>query len=144
MKNSILKKDVYWKMQYPYNDIFKEKSGTTEIVFEESMALAHLLMNEILILNTHWWKEEWPEDAQNTFAFAVNTNDTFYRGADAVEVKESELQSLYDHFLIDELYGSTVWAAKKLNLMPLEEIANRIRNNTNWDIDSLGLTENYN
>lgn len=109
--------------------------------FDENIGLAAMLLDDTLILNSFWWEKEWPKKAQNAFAIAVNTNDVFCYGADAVSVDYSELQDLYDHWKKDPYWGSLIWAAKKLNLMPLKRHIKAIQSK-GWNLDAMGLQPN--
>lgn len=121
---------------------YEAANGKFVTEFDEELALAHLLMNSVLIVNEWWWKEDWPPEAQKSFALAVNTNDIFCYGADAVPLNYDELEDLYTHWYQDPVWGYTVWAAKKLNLMPLKRITDRIEAAGIWNLSLYNLAPN--
>lgn len=115
---------------------FLDINGHFELFFDENLALSILLEKNILILNSNWFYKTWPEDAQKTFAIAVNCSDTFvYASADAQELFFDELNDLYNHFIIDPTYGPIFWCIKKRKLKPLNKIYEKIKNDGIWDID---------
>jgi hypothetical protein len=110
--------DVYWEMNWSGT----KADGTrmhpdkpeTEMIFDECKALAMLLNNEIVFINNHWWRNDWPEDAKKTFSINCNCNDIFaWACADAEEVEYDELQDLYDHVSKDPALGAAIWCIKK-------------------------------
>lgn len=142
LKNCLVGDEPYFTLEFENNSAFGNKAGKTVIELDENLALAHLLMNDVLVMNSWYWEEEWPEDARNSFAIAVNMNDTFVYGADAVPLEYGELTDLYEHWIKDADWGTTVWAAKKIGLMPLGHIATRIKKAGIWDLDFYELVQN--
>ena len=53
--------DVYWLMTWGKQ--FPDKPET-EMMFEEGQALARLLAEEVIFLNSHWWEKDWPSRAK--------------------------------------------------------------------------------
>lgn len=101
------------------------------------------LYNDVLCMNRNWWKKKWPEDAQQTFAFAVSAGDTFaYACADAEELLYSELQDLWEHFVLHETFGPMVWVCKKRKMKPLAIWCKQINATGIWNIDEMGLEDN--
>lgn len=104
----------------------------------EPQMLAALLAAEVVFLNTHWWKEDWPEEARKTAALCVGCSDVFaWACADAEGLLYGEIEDLYDHWRHDPLWGSAVWCAKKRRLMPQKRVEDRIRAAGLWDLDAL-------
>ena len=126
-----------------------------EIIFDGNDALAHLLAEGQVFLNSHWWYEEkhmqadekhkaWPEAACKTFSINANCSDVFaWACADAEEVEYHELESLYEHYHKDPMWGTAVWCIKKRNEMPQKPVYESIMKCGIWDLDSMGLEENY-
>lgn len=126
---------------YYIDEVFVNVNENT--YFTEDVALAALLYNDVLCMNRNWWKKEWPEDAQQTFAFAVSAGDTFaYACADAEELLYSELQDLWEHFVLHETFGPMVWVCKKRKMKPLAIWCKQINATGIWNIDEMGLEDN--
>jgi hypothetical protein len=68
IKNNIEPDDVYWTMDWE-NTSSHNDHPKTELMFEKPMAIAHLLMNEVLFVNSHYYEKDWPEDAKNKPVF---------------------------------------------------------------------------
>jgi hypothetical protein len=130
---------------------YKEAAGATsypgkpavEMQFEDGKALAVLLANDVIFLNSYWWEKEWPEDARKVTALCVNCNDIFAWGcADAENLNYEDLQDLYDHWLKDKRNGSAVWCCKKRGQLPQAPVLKDIKAGGIWDMDSMGLAPN--
>ena len=62
--------------------------GTEE--FNYQAALTVLLLEEKLILNSHWWRKDWDEEQRDIISAMVICNDVFAWGcADAETFKRS-------------------------------------------------------
>ena len=141
-----LKKHVRWEMNWKNTHKgVPEGKPDVEIMFEQEVALSILLLTETVFLNNHWWMQDegWSQDACKTTSLNVNTNDVFAWGvADAEEMTYSEIQDVYEHWERDPVWGTAVWACKKLNLMPQDPVTESIRASGIWDIDSMNLRPN--
>jgi hypothetical protein len=146
---SIIKEmpEPYWTMHWTATDekgnrVFPDKPDQ-EVIFEPEKAVAVLLANEIMFLNTHWWEQQWTEKAKKTIALLVICNDVFdWACADAQEIHLDEIQELYDMFIKDPGWGSAVWCMKKRNLMPQKPVYDDIKKEGIWDLDSMNLRPN--
>lgn len=139
--------DIEWEMDWSGR---KEDGSRTwpdkpekEMVFETEGALAHLLLNEVICLNSHWWEKEWPEAARKRTSLNVNCNDVFAWGcADAESIDFDEIETLYRMWTKDPSWGPAVWCLIKRNEMPQKPVEDRIRAGGIWDLDALGLGKN--
>jgi hypothetical protein len=114
-----------------------------EMQFESECALAHLLMNEVVFLNDHWWQKEWAEDAQRISSINVNCNDVFAWGcADAEELPYREIENLYRMWRKDPQWGAAIWCIIRRKQMPQKPVEDSIRKACMWDLDKLDLGEN--
>lgn len=119
--------------------------------FDGRDALAHLLAEEQVGINSHWWKHPkhedespWCEEACKTFSINANCSDIFAWGcSDAEEVMFNELEDLYAHYTKDPLWGVVIWCIKKRKEMPQKPVEERIRAAGIWDLDSMGLEVNF-
>lgn len=59
---------------------YKKGDGTEVEIFDDALALATLLMEGCVYINTHWGEKEWPPEAQQTISFNVGCNDIFSWG----------------------------------------------------------------
>lgn len=102
------------------------QDGTDDPEFDLELALAILLLNGVLVVNSHWWKSDWPEDSKESFAIGVLCNDIFGPGADAEPVLLHEIRDLFDHFVIDPIWGPAVWCVNKRKTPPWERFKEMI------------------
>lgn len=146
------KHNVRWEMDWSQLDDAGNRKypdkPLKEIVFAEDMALALLIASDVFVLNNHWWKadpkytdEVWSEEASKTFSISVLCNDVFcWACADAEEMFFEDLESVYDHWEKDPLWGPAVWCIKKRKLMPQKPVYEAIMNAGIWNLDEMGLT----
>lgn len=111
-------------------------------MYDENEALSILLDKELVFINSNWFMKDWPEEAQKTFAIAVNCNDIFAYGADAELLQYKELKDLYEHHHKDNISGTIVWCIKKRGMFPLKNVYNAIQTLGVWDLDSMNLDKN--
>lgn len=126
---------VMWEMTY--------HDGHKEIIFEENLALAALLMQGKITLNSHWWKKEWPDIAKETFSINVNCDDVFAWGcSDAQELDYEELQTLWEYHIKDPRWGCEVWCMTKRGYLPQSPVYNDIQQEGIWNLDNMNLKNN--
>ena len=137
-ETKIVHDDVYWEMKWGKQ--FPEKP-LTEMMFEESKALARLLADDVVFLNNHWWAKDWPEEAQKITSLNVNCNDVFaWACADAEEMEYSEIRALYDLWDKDRDWGAAKWCAIKRNQKPQPPVIASMKKSGSWDavMEALG------
>lgn len=123
--------DIYWEMKWGPNYPHKPP---TEMMFEEEKALARLLAEDIVFLNSFWWEDDWPEVAKKMTSLNVNCNDVFMWGcADAESLEYSEIQPLYDMWAKDPVWGAAKWCAIKRNLQPQPPVVAGMKECGSWD-----------
>lgn len=130
------------------------------IVFCEVKALAYLLNEKILHINTRPYienpyddKNKWVLAKKETIVVFVNCNDVFAWGcADSEEIESSEqiykdkvnwLSELLKYHLDDPKWGSVKWCCKKRNQRPQEPLVNRMKEENVWDKEMESLPNNY-
>lgn len=143
--NKIEPEDVEWEMDW--DRCSGEKSGK-ELVFEEDKALAHLLINEVVFLNTYHWRKDWPEEARKCTYVGVNCSDVFAWGlSDAEDANLSDIKNIYKMWQKDPSWGPAIWSMIKRNQMPQAAVEKKIRDAGIWDLDQIkrehALRENY-
>lgn len=111
--------------------------------FNTEKALAVLLLDNVIFLNDHWWENTWPEECRNLPSLNVNCNDVFCWGsADAVEIHHHEIQSLFEHWEKDKIWGPAIWCIKKENIMPQKPVYDDIMKKGIWNLDEMNLQPN--
>ena len=93
--------------------ISPECISTALEIHEPEWLLAHLLLNNVVFLNTHWSEKEWPEEARDGVVIAVICNDCFGPYADCERIKLEEIEVLYRLWQCDPIYGPLAWVIAK-------------------------------
>lgn len=123
---------------------YESSDGETKTIKETNIMLAILLLDEKVFTNEHWWEDDWPEEAKKTTSLNVNCNDVFAWGcADAEEMRQSEIEDVYEHWLKDRYWGVDVWCIKKRKTMPQGPVEEKIRKAGIWDLDALAKEHNF-
>lgn len=136
MKTEIKAEDVEWTMVWG-----KDKPDTQE--FEEEMALALLLANGVVFLNSLWWEKECPERIQNAIAVAVNCNDIFaWACADAEQLPYDQIETLYRMWKADERWGPAKWCCLKRKEKPQKPVIDAMKKDGAWDEQMEALGKN--
>lgn len=93
--------------------ITAECIATALEIHEPEWLLAHLLLNDVVFLNTHWAEKEWPEEAREGVIILINCNDCFGPYADCERIKLADIEALYRLWQRDPIYGSLAWVIAK-------------------------------
>lgn len=154
--------DIEWEMDWGDKVNSRGISGK-EMIFEKDKALAHLLLNEVVHLNSHWWKfskmgksvdeggwttepredATWTKEESELISVSVGCNDVFAWGcADSEPLPYKDIETLYRMWLKDPGDGHSVWCAIQRNQMPQKPVERDIRKAGIWDLDKLGLGAN--
>jgi len=92
-------------------------------LFDKDLAIARLIAEGVLIVNTHWWEKTWSKEAQGSVALGVNCSDFFASAsAEAEEILYSEVQELYDLWAENSSWGHLKWCAVKRNVRPMSSV----------------------
>ncbi len=131
--------DIQWAIEK--EDIYLAmREG--DIVFRPEGALAHLLLNDVIHLNSRHWMKDLPDDVRNATALFVGCNDVFaWACSDAEELPYHEIENLYAMWRKDPMWGPAVWCIIRRKQMPQKPVERDIRAAGIWDLDSLGLGE---
>ena len=126
--------------------VYDEDDLDPDTRFNHEMAIAVLLLDDVIFLNDYWWMDGesgWPKDACKKPSLNVNLSDVFgWAVADAEVLNYAEIQSLYDHWVINRTLGPIVWGCNKRAMMPIKPIAKKIREDGVWKIDDMYLQSN--
>jgi len=100
--------------------------------------LAHLLLNDVVFLNTHWSEDAWPAEARDGVIVLVNCNDCFGPCADCERIKLAEIEVLYRLWQRDAIYGPIAWVIARRRERPWahKKIAERMTER-GWDVEAL-------
>ena len=120
------------------NAITPEFIATALEIHEPEWLLAHLLLNGVVFLNTHWSEKTWSEDAREGVVILVNCNDCFGPCADCERIKLNEIEALYRLWQRDPIYGPLAWviARRKEPTWPHKKIDERMAAR-GWDVQAL-------
>lgn len=133
--------DIEWLMKW--SESKGDLKGPDEWIFEKEAALAHLLINDVIFLNSFHYEKTWPEKPRALTALLVNCNDIFaWACADAQELPFEQIEPLYRMWRKDPIWGSAVWCMIQRNEMPQAPVAKAIKKAGIWDLAALKLGEN--
>lgn len=145
--------DIEWEMSWddknPDGSRKYPDKPETEIVFEQEKAVAHLLINDVIFINSHHYEKDWPEKARKSTAILVNCNDIFAWGcADAEEASVKDIEDLYRMWKDGKYHGwgSAMWCMKKRREMPQTPVDEAMRE-SGVDLDAFqkeyNIRENF-
>jgi hypothetical protein len=135
---NIKEEDIEWLM--PWKSKYNHETKEDEMKFEEDDALAHLLINGVIFLNSNWWKDEWSNEDRESISVNVQCNDIFMWGcSDAEGLPFDEIKNLYRMWRKDPDWGAAVWCMVQRKQMPQKPVEDIIRKASIWDLDSLNL-----
>lgn len=109
-----------------------------ELVDTPEQMLAVLLKEDQIILNSFWFKKDWPKEDQVLTSVYVLCNDVFFWAcADAEPLPYSEIENLYNHYIKDPVWGVAVWCIKQRKHPPQDRVYACIKEIGDWDIDNI-------
>lgn len=126
IKWTIAPEDIEWVM--PYTD------RPHAVMFEADDALALMLINQVVFLNSHWWMDDWPDEAKKITSINVNCNDIFAWGcADDEEINHCDIEPLYRMWKADPVWGAAKWCAIRRNQKPQPPVIEAMKKDGAWD-----------
>ena len=151
IKNTISEEDIEWEFD------------NGELVFEKEIALAHLLINEVVYTNSFWWMYEdfrtnpdtkkletvplkdarWTKEESRYIAIFVNCNDIFYWAcSDAELLPHHQIKTLYEMWKADPEWGPAKWCCIQRNKKPQEPVIKLMKELGVWDsvMEGLGVS----
>lgn len=141
-----------WRTNLPWPELetpsdieylYENENGETKNDFNNGLALAVLLMSETAFLNSNWMEKAWPDDAKETIAICINTNDIFmWACADAERISYNEIEEVYRYWVKDPTWGTAVWAIIRNKEMPQAPVEKSIREYGIWNLDELQKEHN--
>ena len=140
MKRTIDDNSIDWHMDAWKNG---DKEFPARDFFEEENALALLLINEVVFLNSHWWEDKWPDEAKKRTSLNVNCNDIFAWGcADAENMDYRDIEHVYRMWRADPKWGPAKWCAIRRNQQPQLPVIAAMKKDGAWDDMMEKLGEN--
>jgi hypothetical protein len=127
---------IDWLMPWSHH----EEGRKDEIVFEPRLALAVLLMSEVVFMNNFWWEKELPKHLKGIVSLHVNCNDVFAWGcADSEDLLYEDIEGVYRAFLKDGHAGVEIWCIRKRGVQPQRPVLNALKAAGLWtaDLDTL-------
>lgn len=124
------------------NQVVHNFEGCNEY-FDVEEAISQLLQDGVLFANSRKYLCPFSKELQReTIVLFVNANDVFaWASADGVEIKLEEVRALYDAHIANEIWGSTMWCAKKDDLKPQWLMAKDMIEQGAWDEEMEALSE---
>jgi hypothetical protein len=154
-KDAIEPDDIEWVMPWSKYGGKQDGSKADELIFEEEYALAHMLINEVVFLNSHWWRfkslgtwndetkrydfepktdARWTKEESELISVSVNCNDIFAWGcADAEDLPYAEIENLYRLWRADPAWGVAKWCAIRRKLQPQGPVIDAMKKAGSWD-----------
>jgi hypothetical protein len=107
-------------------------------IHEPEWLIGHLLLNDVLFLNTNWSEKDWPEEARNGVLLLVICNDCFGPCADCERIQLGQIETLYRLWQRDPIYGPIAWVIAKRKERPWahKKIGERMTDR-GWDVEAL-------
>ena len=110
--------------------------------FDEELALSVLLKDGILFFNERDYHFKGEKSGTTTVLFVI-CNDIFSWGcADAEDLPNNQIKSLYEYHLKDKTWGSTKWCCIKRNEKPQAPCVKMMKEDESWDGVMESLPEN--
>ena len=98
--------------------------------FDEAHAVSEMLASDVLMLNSHWWKDAWSDADKKITSIEVICNDVFVWGtADAEPMNYEDIEPLYKMWMTDRKWGSDKWCAVRRNLKPQQPVIDAMKKN---------------
>lgn len=152
--------DVEWEMDWgDHHETPQVRKTGKEMMFEKEIALAHLLLNEVVFINSNWWMyfetdikdhkwalkprsdARWTEEESKTISVNVICNDVFAWGCSESEtLPHDEIKNLYRMWKKDSQWGPAVWCMIQRGQMPQKPVEDAIRKAGIWNLDELMLS----
>jgi hypothetical protein len=154
--------DIEWRMEE-----WRQQDGTVhaaEDQFEEAAALAHLLINEVIFLNSHWWQfsnlgsynqetrridmvprqdARWTKAESELISIHVSCNDIFAWGcSDSEDIPYKGIEPLYRMWRADPAWGAAKWCCIQRNEQPQRPVAEAMKKAGAWDETMANLPPN--
>jgi len=128
--------EICWK--------YIDTNNEVEMVLEEHQALALFIQEEIILINTHWYKADWNKEQKKTLSMGVNCSDIFAWGcADSETIYLKDIDTLWQYYSKDPKWGPTLWCINKRKELPQKPVYKNIQADGIWNLDKLPLQTNH-
>lgn len=120
-----------------HNEIKFECEG--EVYFNDNLAIAFFLQEEIVFLNDFWWVKKTGNNKDLCDKISVNVllNDVFCRASDSEVLTFDQIEPLYDLVMQNRYIGPVVWAMNVRKQLPMECWVKDINRTGIWSVDNI-------
>lgn len=123
---TLTEEEVEWRFEVPEKNIDK-------MMLEEGMALALLLINDVVMVGGFTRPLNPPPDWAPAITIAAKCSDTFgYACADAEDVPQTEIEPLYRWFRKDPVYGPIMWCITRRKCLPIQPVLESLKARGLW------------
>ena len=99
---------------------------------DEKFAIAHLLINDVIMVFQQYEKEK-PYDERGS-GLSVLCSDTFaYACADAEDLPYNSILELYRRWREDPRWGVTQWISERRSMVPIPPLVDLMKKEGAWD-----------
>lgn len=108
-----------------------------KIIFETDVALAVLIAENVVFLNSHWWREDFSDKDKRLISVNVVCSDIFaWACADAERLPYNEIQNLYELWEKDSDWGPAAWCIKQRKQAP-QKLVEDAMTKAGWNVREL-------
>lgn len=102
--------------------------------YEDHQKIVPLLIDEVVFLDSS-------EDDKTLIL--VNCNDVFmWAHSDYEYISYDEIDTLYDMYKQNRLWGAAVWCIQKRGILPQKPVHDKIQELGIWNLDEMNLSQN--
>lgn len=111
--------------------------------FDHDHAVAVLLKDDILSVSEGKYLSIDDMVGGTTVMLSVNCNDVFSPCADSQDLRESEIENLYNMHMADKRWGAYKWCCIVRNMKPVSSIVYGMKQFGVWDDKMENLNDNW-
>lgn len=110
-----------------------------QFYFNDNLALAFFLQEEIVFLNDFWWVKKTGKNKNVRDKISVNVllNDVFCRDMDSEVLTFDQIEPLYDLVMKNRCFGPIIWAMNVRKKLPMDCWIKEIDRTGIWTVDEI-------